>query len=175
MNIEELVQNHGNRLLRSAYFLCQSEADAQDLVQETFCQAMGSFNTFRGDSQEYTWLCGILRNQFLNYCRRKKRWFSLEMIFNHPAEKVDPWPEIDKAERHRQLKSALSRLPAKHREILVLRYVEEMKVDEIAGLLNLAPGTVKSRLYHATREMQKRLISVKQIVFQAAGGDPHEM
>ncbi len=175
MEIETLFQQHGDRLLRAAYFLCHNETDAQDLVQETFFQAIDAMERFKGESKEYTWLYGIMRNQYFNYLRKKSRWFSLDLLFNHPAETVDPWIEINKFESHRQLEQALKILPFKQREILMLRYVEEMKVDEIARVIKISAGTVKSRLHNATRRLREKLLSNGGKMFQPMGGGKLEM
>ena len=175
MDIESMFQAFGNRLLRAAYLLCHNEPDARDLVQETFCQAMDAIGRFRGESTEYTWLYGIMRNQYLIYCRKRSRWLPLDLVFDRPAERVDPWSSIDKAEREDQLEAALSLLPFKQREILLLRYVEEMKVDEIARLLKISPGTVKSRLHNATRRLQKKRMAGRRSVRRPVGDKNHEM
>ncbi len=175
MDIETMFQAFGNRLLRAAYLLCHNEPDARDLVQETFCQAMDAIERFRGESKEYTWLYGIMRNQYLIYCRKRFRWLPLDLVFNHPAERVDPWIDINKVEREHQLEAALSLLPFKHREILLLRYLEEMKVDDIAQLLKISPGTVRSRLHNATRRLQKKFMAGRRQVLRPVGGKNHEM
>jgi RNA polymerase sigma-70 factor (ECF subfamily) len=136
---------------------------------------MEAIGRFKGESKEYTWLYAILRNQYLIHCRKKSRWFPLDIIFNHPAEKVDPWSQMNRAESHLHLEATMSLLPFKHREILLLRYVEEMKVDEIAALLQISPGTVKSRLHNATRRMQEKLVSGKRKVLRPLGGKSHEL
>src|SRR5690242_12062102 len=73
LEIEELLSAHGDRLLRSAYLLCGNVTEAQDLVQETFLQALKSTRRFRGDSVIYTWLHGILRNLSHRHRRNQKR------------------------------------------------------------------------------------------------------
>jgi len=170
-----MFHDFGDRLLRAAYLLCHNEPDARDLVQETFCQAMNAIERFRGESKEYTWLYGILRNQYLIYCRKHSRWFPLDLVFNHPAEIVNTTIDLDKIDSSHLLEAALSQLPFKYQEILVLRHVEEMKVDEIAGLLGISPGTVKSRLHNATRRLQKKLMPGRRQELQAVGGRNHEM
>jgi len=175
MDTETMFQAHGDRLLRAAYLLCHNEPDARDLVQETFCQAMDAIERFRGESKEYTWLYGIMRNQYMIYRRKRSRWLPLDLVFNHPAERVDPWIDINKVERARQFEVALSLLPFKYREILLLRFVEEMKVDDIAQLLKISSGTVKSRLHNATRRLQKKLAPGRRKVLRLVGGKNHEM
>src|SRR6266498_163408 len=72
-DLQELIDSHGNRLLRSACLLCGDENEAQDLVQETFVQALKSAHRFRGDSAVYTWLHGILVNVCRRHHRKQKR------------------------------------------------------------------------------------------------------
>lgn len=175
MDIETMFQAYGDRLLRVAYLMCHNEPDAHDLVQETFCQALEAMGRFRGESKEYTWLYAILRNQYLLYCRKNSRWFSLDALFSHPAEKTNPWTQLKMTDDQLRIEVAMSRLPFKHREILLLRYVEEMKVDEIALVLQISPGTVKSRLHHATRRMQRYLASGKKKVLRPVEGENHEL
>src|SRR5256885_9076540 len=76
----ELISAFAQRLLRSAYLLCGNPADAEDLVQDTFLQAMRSADRFRGDSSPYTWLHGILLNISRHYFRDRKRLVGEEEI-----------------------------------------------------------------------------------------------
>src|SRR5213594_980177 len=84
---EELLSAHGDRLLRSAYLLCGDETEAQDLVQETFLQALKSTHRFRGDSLVYTWLHGILRNLSHRHLRKQKRLvFEEELVLKEAVQ-----------------------------------------------------------------------------------------
>ncbi|HSU53625.1 MAG TPA: RNA polymerase sigma factor, partial [Candidatus Dormibacteraeota bacterium] len=75
--VRELVEAYGNRLFRSACLLCGNQADAEDLTQETLLQAMRSVERFRGDSNAYTWLHGILLNLTRRH-HRKRKWLVFE-------------------------------------------------------------------------------------------------
>src|SRR3984957_754310 len=72
-DVQEFIDVHGDRLLRSAYLLCGDETEAQDLVQETLIQAIKSWQRFRGESAIYTWIHGILLNLCHRYYRKQKR------------------------------------------------------------------------------------------------------
>jgi RNA polymerase sigma-70 factor (ECF subfamily) len=151
----ELIDSHGNRLLRSAFLLCHNETDAQDLVQETFLQARKSAHRFRGGSAVYTWLHAILLNLSRHYHRDRQRL----VCHSHLAEEEIPAPEegpsrLDTATAATALTDALRRLTAPHREVLVLRFYEEMKIQQIAAHLGISTGTVKSRLHYAIAEMR---------------------
>lgn len=147
----------GRRLLRAAAVMCGNRDEAQDLVQETLLQALRSLAGFRGDSGAYTWLYAILRRQYLT--RRRKARF-LEFLGLVP-ERSDQAPSADERIDHElaceQVRRALRKLAFRHREILLLRYVEELKVREMADLLQLPSGSVKSRLHNAVRALEKQL------------------
>lgn len=85
IDVGELIDAYGDRLLRSAYLLCGDETEAQDLVQETFLQALRSNSPFRGDSAVYTWLHGILRNLCFRHLRKQQRLLPNEYPFEPSA------------------------------------------------------------------------------------------
>src|SRR5436189_2750500 len=87
LDLQELIASHGDRLLRSAFLLCGNETEAQDLVQETFLQAIKAAQRFRGDSAIYTWLHGILLNLCRRHLRKQKRLvFEEEIVLKHMVE-----------------------------------------------------------------------------------------
>lgn len=150
--IAELSRAYGDRLLRSAYLLCGNESDAQDLVQDTWVQVIKSIHRFRGDSSLYSWIYGILLNLIRHYHRARKR-----LQFDHdpdsqPLAAAEPEANrLDMEMASAILMNALCQLSPTHREIIVLRYYEGMKVEAIARHLGLSTGTVKSRLHYATK------------------------
>lgn len=149
-----LLDAHGDRLLRSAYLLCGNAADAQDLAQETLLQAVKSARRFRGASTLYTWLHGILLNLARHQARRSARVSLTAAVPETAVETAPPGAALDQASDADMLWSALDRLSTAHREILVLRFYEELRLDEIAARLDISTGTVKSRLHYALRELR---------------------
>jgi len=154
--VEQLVALYGNRLLRSAYLICGNEADAQDIVQETFISAIKSIQKFQSRSKLYTWLHGILINVAHNFRRKQKRFISLEEI-PEQSELSEVQNQIDKAITSTFLVDKINELPPKHREIITLRYFEQMKIREIAQHLKLTKGTVKSRLHYAIKYLREKV------------------
>ena len=152
----ELVRSCGDRLIRSAFLLCGNQADAQDLAQETFLQALQSMHRFHGRSSVYTWLHAILLNISRHYKRKQKRFVSDDALEDSPFP-AEPLLQLDAEFTSSSLADALGRLSRAHREVLVLRFYEGMKLHEIANHLGLSKGTVKSRLHYAIAEMQKLL------------------
>jgi RNA polymerase sigma-70 factor (ECF subfamily) len=156
--VQELVNSYGDRLLRSAFALCGNEADAQDLVQDTFLQAIRSVHRFRGRSALYTWLYAILLNLTRHYHRDRKRIVYDDDLTGREVCLPDENPcQSDTETASSAVVDALSKLSGAHREVIILRYYENMKIHEIAGHLGISKGTVKSRLHYAIGEMQKLL------------------
>ena len=156
--VQKLVDACGNRLLRSAFLLCGNETEAEDLVQDTFLQAFESVDRFGGRSSVYTWLHAILLNLTRHYHRDRKRLVTNDELARQDlAAPADGPLHFDGEIATSALTDALGQLSEDHREILVLRFYEDMKIHEIAAHLGLAAGTVKSRLHYAIAEMQKLL------------------
>jgi RNA polymerase sigma-70 factor, ECF subfamily len=156
--MREMVGIYGDRLLRSAFVLCGNETEAQDLVQETFIQAMRSADRFQGRSSVYTWLHSILLNLTRHYHRDRKRIvYDGELAGREISTSEDGLIPSDCQSASSALKEALRQLSGAHREVIVLRYYEEMKILEIARHLGVSRGTVKSRLHYALAELQKLL------------------
>lgn len=155
--IADMMSAYGDRLLRAAFCLCRDRSQAQDLVQETFCRAIPALKDFRGECLLYTWLYSVMRHLFISQARRRRPLFPLADMADLAAD--DPGPEGRAAAEsdHERIAVILAALPAKHREVLLLRFGEEMKLDEIAELLAIAPGTVKSRLHQALKGIRKRM------------------
>ena len=153
------------RLYRAAWYYTANHDDAEDLVQETFRAAYKSFGSFKGGSAFYTWLYGIFRNILHKHNRRKKMFVSRFGNIEEGISSGMPYlvsadnPELllEHAEQHNMIHRALSELPEKYSEILILRHFEEFSYDEIAGVLNCSTGTVKSRIYKARRLLRKNL------------------
>lgn len=167
--LEALIEAHGTRLLRSATLLCGNETDAQDLVQDTFVEALRSAHRFRGQSSLYTWLHSILLNLTRHHHRDNRRLIYDNEQAARDVPVVEEQPvSLDLETATSELKHALRELSDPHREVLVLRYYEHMKIDDMARHLGVSTGTVKSRLHYAVREMQK-LIPPEMNLFGVGG------
>lgn len=154
-DIQEFIDSKGNRLLRSAYLLCGDETEAQDLVQETLIQAIKSWKKFRGESAPYTWVHGILLNLCRSHHRKQKRLvYDEELLLNETCQ-ADHATNLDHDFCATKLTQAMQQLSQEHREIIVLRFYEGMKIEEIAQQTGVSKGTVKSRLHYAMRCLEK--------------------
>ncbi len=158
--IEALVETHGNRLLRSATLLCGNETTAQDLLQDALVEALRSVHRFRGRASLYTWLHSILLNVTRHHRRNRDRLvYNNELVLQEVSISDERPGSLDFESASMELARALRQLSDSHREVLVLRYYEHMKIHELAGHLGVSKGTVKSRLHYAIREMQTLLPS----------------
>jgi len=150
---EELLRNFGSRLLRAAFCMSGNQTDAEDLIQETFMRAFNAANQFEGKSAIYTWLYGIMRNVHLDRLRKKMR--SPKHGNLEDVEVIDSrkFREDTKVEVIRHEMGQLDRGTA---EVIKMRYFDKLSIEEIGEKLGLAPGTVKSRLFHARNKLKER-------------------
>lgn len=158
---ELLVDAYAPRLLRSAFLLCGNETDAQDIVQDTLITAMKAARKFRGASPVYTWLHGIMRNVTRHFFRARKTHVALDAIPDPPdqSDQSDPSDQADRTATREVVVNALRALSPDHRDVLVMRYFEDMKISDIARQLGVRPGTIKSRLHYAIDQLRQRLPS----------------
>jgi RNA polymerase sigma-70 factor (ECF subfamily) len=161
----ELVLRYQDRLYNSLVRVLGSAEDARDAVQDAFVQAFVKLDTFRGASAFYTWLYRIAFNTAMSHARRQRPTRSLdEERTDRGREPVDMQPtpaaRLDMSERAVQVQQALAELCAEHREVIVLREMDGCKYEEIAEMLELPVGTVRSRLFRARLELRDRLAPI---------------
>lgn len=127
--------------------------DAEDATQESFVTAQRAIRDYTGASRIETWLFGIANNVCRQLARRRK----LEMNTMR-AWTPDPAPDGESTLVNREvLRNALAKLSDDHREVVMLHEVEGLAYGEIADVLGVPVGTVKSRLHHAFRQMRRHL------------------
>ncbi len=163
---EELVVRHDRHVLNVAYNMTGSLADAQDIYQETFLRAFRSIQGFRFQSSFRTWIVRITVNQAINW-RKKRRLRSFlsldsptsknEYSFLNLASDSDASSGQQSEEIVQQIQAALKTLSNRERAVFSLRHFEEIKLKQVAEILDCAEGTVKNLMFRATRKMQKVL------------------
>ncbi len=158
-----LVEAHQERLLRLCERLLGDAEEARDAAQEVFLKAYRKAADFRPQGQVYTWLYRIATNHCLNQLRRRRlvrfvRWEDSGERDAAPLDPPDggPDPEAVLASRRRwrQVRTAISRLPAGQRAVLVLARFEGLSYREIAEVLGITEGAVESRLFRAMRRVE---------------------
>lgn len=161
--ITRLVEQYGNDVLKIAFVILKSKELAEDVYQETFLRVCRSFSGYRRESSEKTWITSIAVNICKDYMRSawKKRVVTTDDFFSYASEE-DTEDIIEKRNEKRQLIKAIMNLPDKYREIIHLYYYQEMDIKDIAGILKIPGGTVKSRLFKA-----------RNILHETIGGEAH--
>jgi RNA polymerase sigma-70 factor (ECF subfamily) len=157
-----IVERYQRRVYRVAYGLVRSHEDADDLAQEAFVRAWQALDRFRVGEPLYPWLARIVTNLAYSLFRRRKRRpeTSIEPLVEAGMQwgaDDDPADHAADRERAAHLIEAFEELSEDHRAILVLRVVDGLSYDEIARTLEIAPGTVMSRLSRARAELKSRL------------------
>ena len=155
-----LVERYMRRTYVHALGIVGSREDAFDLSQEAFARAYRARHTLDPSRPFYGWLYQILRRVCFNYLRDAKTRARLTtaeraewLVPAGPHADVDPAAATLRAELQEQVALALSRLPARDREVLMLKEFEDMKYREIADVLGVPIGTVMSRLYAARKRL----------------------
>jgi RNA polymerase sigma-70 factor, ECF subfamily len=128
---------------------------AADIAQEVWIQIFRALPSFRGDSQFGTWAHRIAVNRTLNALRRTRRTAAMEVDVEDDIAAVEP--EADRALLAASIEDAAARLSPGARTVFLLHDVEGFTHEEIAGMLDLEPGTSKSQLFHARRRLREQL------------------
>ncbi len=144
---QALYQSHGKKIKRAIEGMTGSEAVAQELTHEAFLKAWTQLPYFMRKSKLSTWLYQIAINTARDYLRSHRR---------APAVEED-YVELLSPER-RAVREGLLEMDADEREILVLHYYEGQSVEEMAGILSVPSGTVKSRLFEARKGLRDKLL-----------------
>jgi len=150
---EELIRLWQPRLFYYVRRLVSQESDAWDVLQQTWLGAYQNIRTLTDPKLLAPWLYRIARNQAISQ-RRIRMPESMDVSDEHVSEDRDDQIAFENAELvHR----ALDKLPLVAREVLTLQFLRDLSVDEIAGVLEIPTGTVKSRLFHARRALREFL------------------
>lgn len=160
-----LVSRYQGRLYNAVIRLVAHPEDAADIVQDAFLNAYQGLHTFKGDAELFTWLYRIAFNAAISLKRKKRATVSLGagpeggIDPTDPAEYVRPGAALERNEDEAQLQHAMSRLSQEHQEVLILKDIEGLKYEEIAEILGVPIGTIRSRLHRARLELRELLPS----------------
>ncbi len=147
----QLYDRFSDRVYRYAYTILRAKHLAEEVVQETMIAVWKGASKFSGRSKVSTWIFGIARNQAYSLVRREIR---TERVPDVPLVEPDPAPGIHRQER---VARALNQLSDDHREVVFLTFYEGLSYGEIAAILDIPTGTVKSRMFHAKKRLGEAL------------------
>ena len=156
---EQLVVAYRDQVFRLALRMCGSEADADEVAQEAFLSAWRALPNFRGESQFSTWLYQLTTHAAIDLMRREKRQITADDITEVSAADPAPSPQqqAEQSEQREIVRNAILQLAPEQREVVVLRFMEELSYEEIGAVLKLPSGTVKSRLNRAKAQLKEIL------------------
>lgn len=163
---DQLVHQFQERIYGLCYHMTSHHEDAHDLAQDTFVKAWQALKSFKGDSSFYTWIYRIAVNTCLNHLKLRRNrtpHLSLNDLDVQPENDPDlvalvsdktPRREANLAELQRRLNEAILKLSEDHRSVVTLHDIQGLPHDQIAKILGVNPGTVRSRLFYAHQQLQ---------------------
>ncbi len=165
--MEEIVKLYKKKVYFLAYDLMGNQADAEDLVQDVFLKAYSSIKRFRGDSRFSTWLYRITVNRSIDLRRRKanviindseeldEQVFTVDEKGDSGTE--DPHQQFNNAEIAEHIRRALRNVSPREKTAFVLKHFNELPIAEVANVMGVSAGTVKSLLFRAVQKLRKEL------------------
>jgi len=162
----QLVQRYQRRVFNLVYRMLQQYDEANEITQETFLAAWQGLSGFRGDARFSTWLHRIAYNCCLKQLEQRKRDKALQVALQAEQalegsdrdKRADT--ELDAHDRQALIREHLSHLPAKYRIVLILRHLQDMTYEEMAEILTMPIGTIKTHLFRARNLLKERLQSL---------------
>jgi RNA polymerase sigma-70 factor, ECF subfamily len=159
---DALYDRHAGRVFHLLRRLTASDAEAEDLTQETFLAAYRALGSWRGEGAFGTWLCGIA---FRLYANARRRARPEELLPDDetglPAPDADPLAHCLRQEQERRIEQAIAALPPRFREVFVLVQVEGLSCREAARWLDVPLGTARWRLWRAVCLLQAALVELR--------------
>jgi len=166
--LDRLIEQYQHRLLRYLIYLSGNRELAEDLFQETWIRVLERGHQYDGRHEFSTWLYAVARNLTIDHLRKKspvsldgmidglaadERHASFEPADTRPMA----WEVVQQHEQGERISAALVSMPAEYREAIVLRFQDELALEEIATVTRAPLGTVKSRLYRGLNMLMSRL------------------
>ncbi|HET7628074.1 MAG TPA: RNA polymerase sigma factor SigW [Bacillales bacterium] len=163
----DLIDLYQNKVYSICYRLIGNRQEAEDLTQETFLRAYLNLDSYQADKKFSSWLFRIATNVTIDRLRKKKPDYSLDaeisgtdgmtMYTQLASDGWLPEEEAVETELKERLHGEIMQLPPKYRAAIVLKYIEDLSLKEIAEILNLPLATVKTRIHRGREALRKRL------------------
>lgn len=159
---DELVARHQDRVYSAVARFCGNAEDAADIVQRAFINAFRKIQEFKGDAAFSTWIYRIAFNQAISFRRENRR--TTVSIYSkdddkvvEPAVEANPTEKTEGEETQKKVQQALEQLEEGDRQIILLKDLQGHSYDEIAEIMQIPKGTVRSRLHRARLELKSKL------------------
>ncbi len=162
-----LVKRYQNKVYSTVLRMCRSREDAEDISQEIFLKVYSGLSRFRAESSFSTYLYKICTNTTIDHIRKQNSTVDTTSLYKESDDGLylvepedsapSPMASLEQKEKIALLRQAIEALPENHREIIILREINELSYDEIGEILDLEEGTVKSRINRARAKLKKEL------------------
>ncbi|MCX5747526.1 MAG: sigma-70 family RNA polymerase sigma factor [Proteobacteria bacterium] len=187
-----LFERYHRRAYALAFGVVRHQDDALDIVQDAFIKAHKYLDKFEGNSSFYTWLYRIVMNLAIDHIRKHRRAKPVELDEVKLGDSLDgeapllprilgsnPGRALVDKEIRGRIDAALDELSENHRAVLIMRELEGLSYEDMAKAMGCSKGTIMSRLFHARRNMQKRLLDLvdnpsPELIADLTGGNPPE-
>ncbi|AJY75313.1 RNA polymerase subunit sigma-24 [Paenibacillus beijingensis] len=163
----ELVGMYQDKLYHMAYRMLYNRQEAEDVVQETFLRVYKNMERYDESQKFSTWIYRIATNLSIDRLRKRKPSYSLDAESNDhegldgysmiPSDDRTPESELVLSETQRTIHQAIETLPPKYKSVMVLRYLQDMSLQEIGEVLDMPVTTVKTRVHRGREFLRKRL------------------
>lgn len=163
----EIVELYKDKVFQICFRMLGNRHEAEDLAQEAFVRAFINIHSFNIQKKFSTWLYRIATNLCIDRLRKKKPDYHLDaevagtegltMYSQIAADMMMPDEELESLELQEYIQASLLKLPEKYRSVIVLKYIEELSLKEISGILDLPVGTVKTRIHRGREALRKQL------------------
>lgn len=163
----EIVEIYKNKVFQICYRMLGNRHEAEDIAQEAFIRAFINIHTFNVSLKFSTWLYRIATNLCIDRIRKKKPDFYLDaevsgtegltMYSQLAADSALPEDELESLELQETIQKEILKLPDKYRSVIVLKYIEELSLNEISEILDLPLGTVKTRIHRGREALRQQL------------------
>lgn len=148
--LKKYIVDNKESLYRFAYSYAKKQDDALDIVHDSICRSLTKIDTLKDIGNIKPWIYKIISNCAIDYIRKNKKYVINNDLNLDDSISYDTYENID-------LQKALDELPEKYKTIVILRYFEDMKISEIAQVLDENTNTIKTRLYKALNKLKLKL------------------
>jgi RNA polymerase sigma-70 factor (ECF subfamily) len=163
-SFHQLVALHDSQIMTLAFHLSKNQHDAEDLYQDVFMKAWKNISSFRIESELYTWLYRITVNTFLTHQKKRTKMNIQDVDSDSGYDPLDWISYSSDKNKHSEeiisaVQTAVKSLPDKQKTVFILKHMQELKIREIANIMDISEGTIKKYLFRA---MEKIRIQLKE-------------
>jgi len=166
----EIVEIYKDKVFQLCFRILGNRHEAEDMAQEAFIRAYVNISSFNIDLKFSTWLYRIATNLCIDRIRKKKPDYYLDaevsgtdgltMYSQIASDTILPEDEIESLELQETIQREITKLPEKYRSVIVLKYIEELSLNEISEILDIPLGTVKTRIHRGREALRHQLRNV---------------